>query len=306
MIRKILDLLRIINKKTFNIQLFLIPTLIRAKLQIIIFHFCPKLVRLLSIKTAKLPSKEERFLYKETEINEFKIINKHNFKFDSADLFIRSKKYNFDDLKNSKNIFLLNPFYLENETVNYLPPTKKKLLIIKEKNVFYVTSDYTFLKEYLKNNLNIVYIQVWKKKEKEYFISQEETNLRDDALEYCKKNKNSYVIDAFFETNCQTTYVGSATIAALTFAKLTEKLNIHNWDFYMDKSPNEYGYFKTINLLYPSNFRIKNNVFLEMSLWHWVFIYRLSKQKNVQIGGYLKDICKKKDIVKRLLEIFYK
>ena len=43
-----------------------------------------------------------------------------------------------------------------------------------------------------------------------------------------------------------------------------------------------------------------------MSLWHWVFIYRLSKQKNVQIGGYLKDICKKKDIVKRLLEIFYK
>ena len=95
MIRKILDLLRIINKKTFNIQLFLIPTLIRAKLQIIIFHFCPKLVRLLSIKTAKLPSKEERFLYKETEINEFKIINKHNFKFDSADLFIRSKQYKF-------------------------------------------------------------------------------------------------------------------------------------------------------------------------------------------------------------------
>ena len=42
----------------------------------------------------------------------------------------------------------------------------------------------------------------------------------------------------------------------------------------MSKSPKDYGL--KLSLLYPSNFRIKNNVFLEMSLWHWVFIYRLS------------------------------
>ena len=29
----------------------------------------------------------------------------------------------------------------------------------------------------------------------------------------------------------------------------------------MKLSPINYGYFKTINLLYPLNFRIKNNVF---------------------------------------------
>ena len=306
MINKILNFFRAINKKTLNIQFFLIPTLIRAKLQILTFHFCPKLVRFLSIKTARLPNKEERFFYNEGQLDELKIINKQNFRFESLDLYIRSKKYNYQDLEKSKNIFLLNPFYTENETINHLPPSKKKLLMIEKKNVYYVTSDHEFLKEYLKYKINIIYIQVWQKRKKELFIPQEESKLRNEALEYCKENKNSYVLDVCFETNCETLYIGSATIAALTFAKLTKKLNIHNWDFYMNESPKDYGYFKTLNLLYPVNFRIKNNVFLEMGLWHWVFIYRLSKLKNIQITGYLKDICGKQKIIKRLLEIFYK
>ena len=306
MINRILNFLRIINKKTFNIQLFLIPVLIRAKLQILIFHFCPKLVRLLSIKTAKLPNKDERFIYNKEQLDELEIINKGKFKFDKLDLFIRSKLYSSRDLEELENIFLLNPFYTENETVNYLPPSKKKLLILENKNVYYVTSDHEFLREYFKYEINIIYIQVWQKNKKQYFISKEENIMRDKAVKYCKKNENSYVLDVSFDTNCKTMYVGSATIAALTFAKLSKKLKVYYWDFYMNKSPMEYGYFKTLNLLYPTNFRIKNNVFLEMSLWHWIFIFRLSELKNVQLTGYLKDICQNKDIKKRLLEIFYK
>ena len=125
MFNKIIKFLRLINKKTVNIQIFLIPILIRAKLQILIFHFYPKLVRLLSIKTAKLPNKEERFVFNKTQLDEFRIIDKRNFKFNTSDLFIRSKIYNFKDLKKSRNIFLLNPFYIENETVNFLPAAKK-------------------------------------------------------------------------------------------------------------------------------------------------------------------------------------
>ena len=306
MINKILDSLRVINKKTVNIQLFLIPILIKAKLQILIFHFYPKLVSSFSIKSAKLPNKKERFILNKTQLDEFRIINKREFKFDTSDLFIRSKIYNFKNLQNSKNIFLLNPFYTESETLNHLPASKKKLLIIKKKNIFYVTSDHTFLKEYLRNKLNIVYIQLWKKNKKKLFITKEEIKLRNKMLKYCLKNKNSFVLDVCFETNCKTIYCSSAIIAALTFAKLTKKLKIHNWDFYMNDSSKNYGYFRTINLLYPSKFRIKNNIFLEMSLWHWVFVYRLSKLKNVKITGFLKDICEKKDIIKKLLEIFYK
>ena len=306
MIYKILSFLRIINKKTFDVQLFLIPILIKAKFQILIFHFFPKLVSFLSKKSAKLPNKEQRFVFNKSQLDEVTIINKQNFKFNSIDLFIRSKKYDFKNLKKSKNIFLLNPFYIENEIKNPIGVEKRKLLIMKKKNVYYVTGDSTLLKEYLKKKLNIVYVQLWKKNGKKFFIDKWEMNERKKALEYCKKNSNSYVLDVGLETSCKTLYCGSATIAALTFAKLTKNLKIFNWDFFMSKSPKNYGYFKTINLLYPSNYRIKNDVFLEMSLWNWVFAYRLSKLKNVKITGYLKDICKKKEIVKRLLKIFYK
>ena len=306
MLNKILKYLRIINKKTFNIQLLLIITSIRAKFQILIFHLCPKLVTLLSIKTARLPNKEERFSLNKTEFDEFKKINKQKFKFDTSDLFIRAKKYNYKDFKRYKNIFLLNPFYTKNETAKFLPASQKKLLIIKKKNIFYVTADHTFLDEYLKNELNIVFIQTWKKDGKKLFISKGETKSRKKFLKYCKKSKNSYLLDVHFETNCKTMYCNSAIIAALTFAKLTKKLRIHNWNYYMNSSPANYGYFKTINLLYPLKFRIKNNVFLEMSLWQWVFAYRLSKLKNVKINGFINGILNKKAITTRLLKIFYK
>ena len=39
-------------------------------------------------------------------------------------------------------------------------------------------------------------------------------------------------------------YCNSAIIAALALAKLTKKLKIHNWNYYMNSSPKNYGYFK--------------------------------------------------------------
>ena len=115
-------------------------------------------------------------MYNKTQLDELNIINKGKFEFENLDLFIRSKSYNNKDFEKFQNIFLLNPFYTENETVNYLPPSKKKLLMIEKKNVYYVTSDHDFLKEYLKYKINIVYIQVWQKDKKEFFISNDEKN----------------------------------------------------------------------------------------------------------------------------------
>ncbi len=306
MIKKILLFLRFVNKNTFDIKLFLILTSIRAKIQIFIFHFYPNLVRLLSIRTAKLPNYEEKFILNKEKLDEFKIFNKNRFNFITSDLFIRAKKYNHKDFIKYKNIFLLNPFYTKNETAKFLTAAQKKLLIIRRQNIFYVTADPSFLSEYLKNNLNTVFIQVWKKKGKKLYISAAEKKSRKKFLEYCLKHKNSYLLDAYFETDCKTIYCNSAIIAALALAKLTKKLNIHNWNYYMNKSPKDYGYLKTINLLYPLKFRIKNNVFLEMSLWQWVFVYRLSQLKNVKINGFINGILNKKAITTRLLKIFYK
>ena len=91
----------------------------------LIFHFFPKLVSFLSKKSAKLPNKEQRFVFNKSQLDEVTIINKQNFKFNSIDLFIRSKKYDFKNLKKSKNIFLLNPFYIENEIKNPIGVEKR-------------------------------------------------------------------------------------------------------------------------------------------------------------------------------------
>ena len=125
-------------------------------------------------------------------------------------------------------------------------------------------------------------------------------------LKYCKKRKNSFVVDVSYNTTCNTHYTGSAVTAALFFAKVCEKVNIHNWDFYMSKNPKKYSFFKTVNLLYPLKFRLKNNVFLETSLWHWYFIYKLLKLNNVSVNGYLKYIASNKKITSQLTKIFCK
>ena len=79
---------------------------------------------------------------------------------------------------------------------------------------------------------------------KKLYISNEEKKSRKNFLKYCSKNKNSYLLDAYFETNCKTMYCNSAIIAALALAKLTKKLKIHNWNYYMNSSPKIMGISK--------------------------------------------------------------
>ena len=74
----------------------------------------------------------------------------------------------------------------------------------------------------------------------------------------------------------------------------------------MKKNPKKYNFFKTVNLLYPLKFRLKNNVFLETSLWHWYFVYKLLKLTNVSIDGHFTGVVKNKRVVNRLERIFCK
>ena len=306
MLREILKFLRFVNKKTLDIQVFLISTHIRVKIQVILFCIFPRYVSLLSIKSAKLPRPEQRFDLNSNNLNEFIVLNKRNFKEKEVNFFIRSKKNNFKYLK-KKKIFLLNPLYIKNETQKRISNQKEmKLLIYKNKNFIYVTSEHTIVERFIKNNLNVLYVQTWKNNGKNFFLEKWEKPIYKRILKYCKKRKNSFVADVSYNTTCNTHYTSSAATAALFFAKVCEKVNIHNWDFYMSKNPKKYSFFKTVNLLYPLKFRLKNNVFLETSLWHWYFIYRITKLKNVSVNGYLKYIASNKKITSRLTKIFCK
>ena len=312
MLREILKFLRFVNKKTLDIQVFLIPTHIRAKIQVILFCILPRYVSLLSIKTAKLPRLDQRFDLNSNNLNEFIVLNKRNFKEKEVNLFIRSKKNNYEYLKQrkllnlKKKIFLLNPLYIKNETQKRISHYKEmKLLIHKNKNFIYVTADWQVVESFIKNNLNVLYIQDWQNNGKNFFLQKWEKPIYKRILKYCKKRKNSFVVDVSYNTTC-THYTSSAIAAASFFAKVCEKVNIHNWNFYMSKNPKKYSFFKTVNLLYPLKFRLKNNVFLETSLWHWYFIYKLLKLNNVSIDGHLTGVVKNNRVIHRLERIFCK
>ena len=309
MLKKILKFLRIINKKTFDIQLFLIPTHIRAKIQILLLCFFPNFINLLSIKGAKLPTKDEKFNLNSKnskKLNECIILNKRNFKEKKINLFIRFKEKKYLNFKNQK-IFLLNPLIVENEIKSRLTNIDSmKLEQPKNKNVIYVTAEHTLLKKFFKANVNILYIQTWKNSGTNFYLEKYEKSDYKKALNYCKNKKHSFVVDIAYNTTCATIYTSSAVAAAAFFAKSCDQVKIYDWNFYLKKNPKNLSFLKRINLLYPTNFRLKNNVFLETSLWHWYFIYRLTNLKNVSITGNLKYIINDKKIIKILKKLFCK
>ena len=305
MLKKILKFLRFINKKTLNIQFFLIPTHIRAKFQVILFCTFPKYVGWLSIKSARLPRLDQRFNFNLKFLNEIIILNKRNFKEKKISLFIRSIKKKFINRRNK--LFVLNPIYLKNETEKRISNQKKaKLKVYKNRRFIYVTSDHSIIKKYIKNNLNILFVQTWKNDGKNFFMEKWEMPIYKKVLNYCKNKKNSYLVDISYNTSCNTLYLSSALVAACFFAKVCKKVKIYNWDFYMNENPKRYGFFKIANLLYPLKFRLKNNVFLETSLCHWYFIYKLLKLSNVSIDGHLTGVVKNRRVVSNLKSIFCK
>ena len=304
MIKKILNFSRIINKKTFNIQLFLIPTHIRVKIQIFFFCFFPNFINLLSAKGVNLPKKNERFVFNSNKLNECIILNKRNFKEKKIKLFIRSKKKNYSKFKDKK-IFLLNPLIMENETKNrHINMDETKIQKFKGKRFIYVSADHTIVEKFIKANVNILYVQTWKKRGKKFYLKKEDKPIYKNILEYCKNKKNCFVVDIAYNTTAYV-YASSAVAAACFFAKSCQKVNIYNWGFYLKNTKN-FSFFKIVNLLYPLGFRIKNNIYLEISLWHWYFIYRLVNLKNVSITGNLKTIAVNKKIVMTLKKIFCK
>ena len=303
----ILKFLRFVNNKTINIQLFLIPTHIRAKIQLLVFFFFPKLTYLFSIKTAKLPNKNERFKKQTNKISEIKLFGKLKKFNNHCHLIMRNSKFDFNSIPKSHYKFLLNPLYVKDDTKgdNFIKTHKKKIFLKKDNKTYYVTSDGRALDVFIKRKLNIIFIHRWNKyKNKKIYLKGNEKSLKA-AKRYIKRNKNSFIFEFQYQTENSTIYDGSGVAASLVFSQICKKLEIHNWNFYLQKNPKNLSTFMKINLLYPLSFRIKNNVFVEMGIYTWFYCYRLSKQKNIKINGFINEIIKDKQIIKKLKQIFY-
>ena len=299
----LLNILRKVNNKTFQIPLFKIPIYLKSRIQILTFIFFPIYLRFFSLKTAKLPNGSEKFKNIGKKLTEVKIFRSVNFVFQNITIYIRSNRKIFLEKTNSANgvIFLVNPFinYSENKD-HHLNVNEKKIYITRKKNIVYATADDLTLNRFIEKKLNFVFFYIRYKNDMLSFMPK---SLKI-AYDVCKHNKNCSVVELLINTNCSTLYITSSIATVLAATLKAQKVIVYDWNFYMRESVINLNFIKKIFLMYPDNLKIKNNIFFELFLVHIYFVNRLKEQSNVFIKGHLSDFVNDIKIIKRVKKIF--
>jgi hypothetical protein len=304
----ILKILRLINNKTFKIRFFKIPTVIRTKIQTYFFHFFPKYSYLFSLKKNRFPIKDERIKKTENVLDDIIILDNQTF-FDEVNLIFRGYAPYIDNanekmkiFSKKKNVFLVNFSLLKNKNIpenqNYYYPE------LGEKHRVLFTPDFPVLHlscgpevfSCMDKNQPFIYIQKYILKNGKLNISGV-NNINDDIIEnekinkikeYVKHNKTCKFIKFYFKSphNFRT---GSGINAALVLSKISKKLNIYGWNFFLEESPKTFNYWKALNLFSPIKYKINNPAFFERFVIHCLYSNRLRELKHVSQYGYLND-----------------
>ncbi len=304
---KILSLLRLINSKTIKLKVFTYPTIVRSKLQILLFLFSYKLPGLLSLKKDKFPKIEEKFINKKNVLDEV-IIFDNKLEYDEVNIFLRGFGKDFTNFKDKKNCMLVNYAFLKRDNMNeYEHYHEERNLFRAPKNSIHVGSGYE-IDECMEKNIPFILLQryqLYNGKPKLIDPKQIEKNLIYEN--YVKKNSHSKIIKFYFNTTCKTIRSGSGLHAALIFSKISKKVNIYGWNFYFDKVLKNNSLLESYNLLSPKKFVSSRKNHFEYTLCNLAFIKKLLNYDHVNIEGHLKEYCDYyPNIVSKALKVFFK
>lgn len=298
--------LRSINRKYFRLRLFRYLHIIRSKFQLILFFFNPSFAYFASLKRHKLPSSKEKFIMKKSVLDDIILLD-NKLKFDEVNIFLRGFGKDFKQMKNEKNKMLVNYAFLKNKNLkednNY---TVERELFIPNFDCFHVGDGFEVDECKLRN---IPFILIKRCLNKNYTDYQnEKENNRDKAFEnYIEKNSISKMIKFYFNTSCKTLRTGSGLNSILVFSKISKKVNIYGWDFYMNKKPENLSKFNAYNLMAPKNKYFYTDNYFEYFICNVVFLKRLLNIENISIKGYLKDyVINNPEIVNKCFKIIYK
>ena len=305
---KVLNFLRLVNNKTFKLKIFTYPGIIRSKLQLILFYLLPTSTHLLSVSYHKLPTKKQRIIKTDNVLDDITIFD-NSLRFDEVNIFFRGFGNNFSEVKNKKNIMLVNYSFQKDKSVDTTGDYLERELLISVPRSTHVGSGYE-IDECIKKNLPCIILQGHQMENNIPIIARHKSQQLNLTYEnYLKKNSQSKIIKYFFNTTCKTIRSGSGLQAALIFSKISKKVNIYGWNFYLEKLEKNLSSFKAYNLLSPlsQSSKGKRESFFEYMLCNLAYIKRLQELEHVKIQGYLKDYSNlHTDITKKALEIFYR
>ena len=243
--------------------------------------------------------------------------------FDEVDLVFRGYAPYFDNanekLKNlskKKNIFLVNFTLLKNrylpENQNYFFPEqgeKHRELFTPDFHATHIVSGHEAL-ICISKNIPFVYLQnyVWKdNKLIKGGANRKADNIQDEIiLNHIKNNKKCKLIKFYFRST-RNFRSGTGIYAALVMSKISKKINIHGWNFFMEASPQNLSYWEALNLFSPIKYEMYNPSLFERMVVHCLYANRLKELKHVHVHGYLNDFVIHHPILaKKCEEIFYK
>ena len=138
-------------------------------------------------------------------------------------------------------------------------------------------------------------------------IGSKNIELNKICENYVKKNKKCKIIKFYFKTSCRTIRFGSGILAAVVFSKISKKVNIYGWNFYLNGISKNLSIFSLYNLLSPKSFVQSRKSHFEYTMCHLAFVKKLLDLKHVNINGHIKDFCNfYPKITNKALSLFYK
>ena len=304
---RISKVLRFINSRTLKLKVFTYPDLIRIKIQVLLFFIYPTLSNILSLKQNKLPSHKEKFNKTDNVLDNIVIFD-NDLKFDEVNIFLRGHGKNFSKFKNKKNCMLVNYSFLDDDKLSESENYFSKRTLYQTPKGFLNVGSGSEIEECMKKNISFILLQRYQLFDnKPHLINPKEVKENNIYENYVKKNKNCKIIKFYFNTPCKTIRSGSGIHAAMVFSKISKKVNIYGWNFYLNEISKNLSIFKLFNLLSNKSFVQSRKNHFEYTVCHLAIVNRLLELKHVNINGYIKDFCIfYPNIAKKALKLFYK
>ena len=91
-------------------------------------------------------------------------------------------------------------------------------------------------------------------------------------------------------------------LCALSF--FSKKINVYGWDFYLDSSPENKGYWQLFLDMYkPIDKRGRDH--FEAALINFYYGYQFSKMPKFKIHGYMGKLGKHRQLIKKIEKVLF-
>ena len=99
---------------------------------------------------------------------------------------------------------------------------------------------------------------------------------------------------------------GSFLPSLCTLLNFADKINVYGWDFYLNSSPENMGYWELLFNMYEYKADVNRSYnHFESALINFYYGYQLSKLPNMKIHGYLGKLGKHHKLIKRIERVLF-